>query len=336
MTLQIGLIGAGRIGKLHAENLVSRLSAANLAAIADTNLPEARKTAQAFDISQATDDYRQLLNNPDIDAIFICSSTDTHAQIIEEAVAARKHIFCEKPIDFDLDRVKHLIDLIDQSGIKFQLGFNRRFDKNFQKLHQQLRNEKLGQPHLLRITSRDPAPPPIEYIKVSGGIFLDMTIHDFDMARFLLNAEVSEVFAKGAICIDPAIGEAGDYDTALVTLTFENNVICTIDNSRQAPYGYDQRIEVLADGGMIQVGNETEDRHVIFDKDGGHSTKPLHFFIERYTQSYLTETEMFINSVLNDTPPPVNAYDGLMALKIGLAATRSGRENRPVKLSEFE
>jgi myo-inositol 2-dehydrogenase/D-chiro-inositol 1-dehydrogenase len=336
MTLQIGVIGVGRIGKLHAENLASRLPNVKLTALADVNTREAQAVAGQLGVPLATGDYREILSSPVINAVFICSATDTHAPMIEEAVAAGKHIFCEKPIDFDLDRVKNLVKIIEQSGLKFQLGFNRRFDKNFRQLRDLLHSGNLGNPHILRITSRDPAPPPIEYIKVSGGIFLDMTIHDFDMARYLMGCEVSEVYARGAALIDPAIAAAGDIDTAVITLNFENNAICAIDNSRQASYGYDQRIEVLTSKEMIQVGNETEHRHTLYDEKGGHIARPLHFFMERYTQSYLTEARLFIESILNDTPTPVSASDGLMALAIGLAAKTSCRENRPVKLEELD
>ena len=335
MAVNIGLIGTGRIGRVHAQNIVYHIRDAHLIGVADVDMASAKETASRCNVQLITDDYREIVNNPDIQAIFICSATHTHAELIQAAAAAGKHIFCEKPIDLDLHRVNELVVLIDRTKIKFQLGFNRRFDPEFQTLRNLLQSGKMGDLHILRITSRDPSPPPLEYAKISGGIFLDMTIHDFDMARFLTGSEVTEVYAAGGILIDPAFADAGDVDTAVTTLRFENGAIGTIDNSRKTTYGYDQRIEALTSRGMFSALNRTENQCQILDETGQHSSLPLHFFMERYTQSYQNIVQSFVDSILKDTPAEVTATDGLMALKMGLAAKKSVEENRPVLLDEI-
>ncbi|MBN1937138.1 MAG: inositol 2-dehydrogenase [Anaerolineae bacterium] len=333
--INVGLIGAGRIGKLHAEHLAYRIPEAGLVAVADVMFEAAQACANSFRVPLAVQDYRSILKRDEIEAVVICSSTDTHAQIIEEAARAGKHIFCEKPIDHDLKRIDRALQAVQRAGVKLQIGFNRRFDPNFKRVREMVAEGKVGQPHILRITSRDPAPPPVSYIKVSGGIFLDMTIHDFDMARYLIGAEVQEVFAAGGVMVDPAIGAAGDIDTAVVTLRFENGVLGVIDNSRQAVYGYDQRVEVFGSAGMVDTLNNTPNRAVLSNKDGVHGALPLHFFIERYTESYIAEMQAFIAAVQNDTPTPVGGLDGRAPVVIGLAAQKSLLEHRPVRLDEI-
>jgi myo-inositol 2-dehydrogenase/D-chiro-inositol 1-dehydrogenase len=276
--VRIGLIGAGRIGQVHAEVLASRVPSAELAIVADIFEPAAAELGQAYDIPY-TADYQDILKEDSIDAVAICSSTGTHAQIIIESAAAGKHIFCEKPIDHNLATIDAALKAVADSGVKFMVGFNRRFDPNFRKVRAMVAEGKIGDPHILRITSRDPAPPPVEYIKVSGGIFLDMTIHDFDMARFVMGSEVEEVYVQGAVLVDPAIGEAGDIDTAIVSLKFANGAVGTIDNSRQAVYGYDQRVEVFGSKGMIQAGNETPTTTIFSHAGAIESEKPLYFFL---------------------------------------------------------
>jgi myo-inositol 2-dehydrogenase/D-chiro-inositol 1-dehydrogenase len=256
--------------------------------------------------------------------------------MIIEAAQAGKQIFCEKPIDYDLAKIDAALQAIERAGVKLQIGFNRRFDPNFRKVREMVASGKIGQPHILRITSRDPAPPPVSYIKVSGGIFFDMTIHDFDMARYLMNSEVSEVYVAAAVLVDPAIGEAGDVDTAVITLRFENGAIGTIDNSRQAVYGYDQRVEVFGSGGMAAAGNNTPDNHLYANAEGVHTAKPLYFFLERYMDSFIAEMREFVTSVQTDQQTPVTGADGRKPVLIGMAAWKSYRENRPVKLSEIE
>ncbi|HEY66714.1 MAG TPA: inositol 2-dehydrogenase [Thermoflexia bacterium] len=332
--VNVGLIGAGRIGRLHAEHLAFRIPQANLLAVSDIILEAAQKCAAEFGIPKAIQDHREIMEDPNIEAVVICSSTDTHAQMIEEAAAAGKHIFCEKPIDFDLARIDRALAAVEEAGVKLQVGFNRRFDPDFRRVRELVAAGKIGEPHILRITSRDPAPPPIEYVKVSGGIFLDMTIHDFDMARYLIGSEVEEIYAVGGVMVDPAIGEAGDIDTAVITLCFENGVIGTIDNSRRAVYGYDQRVEVFGSGGMVAVSNKTPDSAVVSDAEGVHGPLPLYFFIERYVDSYIAEMEAFIECIQQDRMPPVTGIDGRIPVVMGYAARRSYEENRPVRLGE--
>jgi myo-inositol 2-dehydrogenase/D-chiro-inositol 1-dehydrogenase len=334
--VNVGIIGAGRIGRVHAENLAYRIPEANVVAIADIFVEAAKECATNLGIPAAHKDHRAILENSGIEAVVICSSTDTHAQFIEEAAAAGKHIFCEKPIDFDLNKIDRALGAVATAGVKLQIGFNRRFDPSFKRVRDMVAAGKIGTPHIVHIMSRDPAPPPVEYIKVSGGIFLDMTIHDFDMARYLIGSEVEEVYATGGVMVDPKIGQAGDIDTALVTLRYTNGAIGSIDNSRQAVYGYDQRVEVFGSEGSIAASNLTPDSAVFSNVDGVHAAKPLHFFIERYTEAYIAEMKEFIASILNDTAPPVTGIDGRIPVVMGLAACRSYRENHPVKLSEID
>jgi myo-inositol 2-dehydrogenase/D-chiro-inositol 1-dehydrogenase len=333
--VNVGLIGAGRIGRLHAEHLAFRIPQANLLAMSDIILEAAQRCAAAFDVPTAAQDHRAIMENPAIDAVVICSSTDTHARMIEDAAAAGKHIFCEKPIDFDLARIDRALAAVEEAGVKLQIGFNRRFDPNFKRVHDLVAEGKVGEPHILRITSRDPAPPPIEYVKVSGGIFLDMTIHDFDMARYLVGSEVEEIYVAGGVMVDPQIGQAGDIDTAVITLRFENGVVGTIDNSRQAVYGYDQRVEVFGSGGCVSADNNYPNTAVVSDGQRVHRDLPLNFFMERYVDSYVAEMETFIACVQRDEEPPVTGLDGRIPVVMGYAAAKSYAENRPVKLSEL-
>ena len=334
MTEQItrGLIGTGRIGRIHAENLTRRLPGARLLAVADIFEEAARRAAADFDIPNAYADPRPIFDDPAIDAVVICSSTDTHADFIEQAAAAGKHIFCEKPIHLDLDRIDRALAAVDAAGAKLQIGFNRRFDPSFARAQELVASGTIGEPHILRITSRDPAPPPIEYIKVSGGIFLDMTIHDFDMARFLIHDEVAEIYAAGGVLVDPAIGDAGDIDTALITLKFRNGVIGAIDNSRRAVYGYDQRVEVFGSDGVVMVGNVKPDTAVLANETGVHSAKPLYFFLERYAEAYQNEMAAFLEAIREDKTPPVTGVDGRIPVVMGYAAWESYRNNRPVQV----
>jgi myo-inositol 2-dehydrogenase/D-chiro-inositol 1-dehydrogenase len=334
--LRFGVIGAGRIGKIHAGNLATRIPDVEVAAIADVDLKSAQELATRLHVPTAVDDYHAILSDPTIDAVAICSSTDTHAKIVIEAAQAGKHIFCEKPIDHDLAKIDAALDAVEKAGVKLQIGFNRRFDPNFRKVRAMVAEGKIGDPHIIRITSRDPAPPPVSYVKVSGGMFLDMTIHDFDMARYLSGSEVEEVYVAAGVMVDPGIGEAGDVDTAVITLRFANGAIGTIDNSRKAIYGYDQRVEVFGSNGMVQAHNNTPDNDVYFNADGVHAAKPLYFFLERYMDSFIAELKDFVQSIRANTTPPVVGIDGRIPVLIGMAAKRSYLEHRPVKLSEIE
>ncbi len=333
--INVGVIGTGRIGRLHAENLAYRIPEATLIAVSDIFVEAAESVAAELGIPAAYQDHRRILDDESIEAILICSSTDTHAQFIEEAAAAGKHIFCEKPIALDLGEIDSALTAVDQAGVQLQVGFNRRFDPNFSRVREVVASGQIGTPHVLRITSRDPQPPPIEYVKVSGGIFLDMTIHDFDMARFLMGDEVEEIYAAGGVMVDPAIGEAGDIDTTIITLHFVNGALGAIDNSRQAVYGYDQRVELFGSDGVVIVSNNTPDTAVVSDATGVHSSLPLFFFVERYTESYIAEMKAFVECVLHDKTPPVTGIDGRIPVVMGYAAKKSYAENRPVKLGEI-
>jgi len=333
--LNVGLLGAGRIGRVHAENLAYRIPEVNLAAVADVFLDAAQKCAADYQIPTVTQNPQDIFNNDEIDAVIICSSTDTHAQFISDAANAGKHIFCEKPIALDLAVIDRALADVERSGVKLQLGFNRRFDPHFKAARDMVAAGKIGTPNIVHIISRDPAPPPIEYIKISGGIFLDQTIHDFDMARFLIGEEVEEIYASGGVMVDPAIGEAGDIDTAVTTLKYKNGVIGIIDNSRRAVYGYDQRVEVFGSKGSVTVANPTPHTAVYSHAETVESAKPLYFFLERYMNAYAAEMQVFIDCIQQDTPPPVTGIDGRIPVVMGLAAWKSYRENRPVKLSEI-
>lgn len=332
----LGVIGVGRIGRLHAEHLAFRLPEAECRAVADVNAEAAKACAEALNIPHWYDDYRQILADPAIQAVVICSSTDTHAQIIEEAAAAGKHIFCEKPVDHSLEKIDRALNAVAETGVLLQIGFNRRFDPNFAAVKEAITEGRVGDPHILRITSRDPAPPSVDYLKVSGGLFLDMTIHDFDMARFLAGSEVTRVHAVGGVRVNPEIGAIGDIDTAVITLEFENSLIGTIDNSRQAAYGYDQRVEVFGSEGVIATENNTPSRTVWSNRNGVHQPLPLHFFLERYTESYILEMREFVRCVKTGETPSVTGIDGRAPVVIALAAKRSLTEGRPVALSEVE
>jgi myo-inositol 2-dehydrogenase/D-chiro-inositol 1-dehydrogenase len=334
--INVGLVGAGRIGRVHAENLAYRIPEADLVAVSDVFVEAAEKLAAELQIPAAYKDHRVILDDDSVDAVLICSSTDTHAQLIEEAAEAGKQIFCEKPIAHDLADIDQALAAADRAGVKLMVGFNRRFDPNFARVREVVEAGEIGEPHILHIMSRDPAPPPIDYIKVSGGIFLDMTIHDFDMARFLVGAEVEAVYASGGVMVDPAIGAAGDIDTALITLHFENGVLGSIDNSRQAVYGYDQRVEVFGSKGAVSADNVYPNTAVISDAGRIHRDLPLNFFMDRYTQAYVCEIRAFVECVLNDTPPPITGMDGRIPVVMGLACAKSLAERRLVRLDEVE
>lgn len=324
------------IGRVHAENLAYRLPQANPTVIADINLLGAQATAEHCRIPQAVADYRAILDDPKVEAVVICSSTDTHAQMIIAAAQAGKHIFCEKPIDFSLQKIDRALAEVAKAGVKLQIGFNRRFDANFARVRQAVVAGEIGEPHLLHIISRDPEPPTPEYVKTSGGIFMDMTIHDFDMARYLIDCEVEEIFAYGGVRIDPEIGKAGDLDTVLIMLKFEDGTLGTIDNSEKATYGYDQRVEVFGSQGAIHISNNYPNNAVISNGSAIQHDRPLYFFVERYVDSYIAELRAFVQAVLEDKPTPVNGQDGRVPVVMGLAARKSYDEGRPVKLSEVD
>jgi myo-inositol 2-dehydrogenase/D-chiro-inositol 1-dehydrogenase len=334
--IKLGVIGMGRIGKVHMATLIQDVPEAEVIAVADIDIASAKELAAKYNIPFVSDNHTEIINHPDVDAVVICSPTDTHAKYIVEAAQAGKHIFCEKPVDLSLDVIRNAIHEVEKAGVKLMVGFNRRFDPNFIKVHEMVKAGKIGEPNILKITSRDPAPPPAQYIAVSGGMFLDMTIHDFDMARYITGSEVTEVYVKAAILVDPAIGEAGDVDTAIITLSFANGAIGVIDNSRKAVYGYDQRVEIFGSKGMVSADNNFPDNHRYLSSEGMHGPLPLNFFMDRYLDAYSNELKAFCHAVINDTPVPVGGQDGLMSVAIGLAAKKSVKEGRPVKLSEIK
>lgn len=333
--LNVGIIGAGRIGSLHAKSIAYNVPSAKVIGITDVNKSGLDALAAELGIEKIYADYKEMLADAAIDAVLICSSTDTHADIAIDAARAGKHIFCEKPVDLTPEKVKAVILEVEKAGVKLQVGFNRRFDHNFSQVKKMVDEGKLGDVHIVKITSRDPAPPPAEYSTVSGGMFLDMTIHDFDMARFLAGSEVTEVYVSATCLVDPAIGEAGDVDTAVINLTFANGALGVIDNSRRAVYGYDQRVEVFGNKGAAAAANDTPTTVTFSGEDGVVGDKPLYFFLERYMQSFRDEMLQFVDAVNNDKPTPTTVDDGLKSLMIALAAKKSVAEKRPVSLSEF-
>ena len=335
--VNVGIIGAGRIGKVHVESICTQVPNAKVKMLADPFMTDATaEWAKNMGVEAVTKDYKEILADPDIDAVLICSSTDTHSPISVEAIKAGKHVFCEKPIDHDVKKIQDVIDALKDSNVKYQVGFNRRFDHNFEAVQQAVAAGKVGDIHVIKVTSRDPEPPCAEYVKVSGGMFLDMTIHDFDMVRFLAGCDAEEVYVQSAVLVDPAIGEAGDVDTAVITLKMANGAIAVIDNSRKAVYGYDQRAEVFGSKGMVMNANDSQSNAVIANADGVTGEKPMFFFLERYMAAYAQEITEFVDAIVNDTDTPVGVEDGLKPVLMGLAAKKSVEEHRPVKISEIE
>jgi myo-inositol 2-dehydrogenase/D-chiro-inositol 1-dehydrogenase len=333
--LNIGIIGAGRIGTVHAETLAFRVPQAQIVAIADVNPDTARLLAARCGIGEVVGSADQILQNPAIEAVLICSSTDTHADLIVQAAAAGKHIFCEKPIAHSLCEIDRALAAVKQAGVKLQIGFNRRFDSNYSRVRQGITSGEIGVVRLMHIISRDPAPPPLSYIRVSGGMFMDMTIHDFDMARFLIGDEVEEIYTSGGVMVDPEIGGAGDLDTAVLLLRFRNGVIGTIDNCRQAAYGYDQRLEVLGSQGKIATENRYPNQAVVSTGDAVRQDLPLRFFMERYKESFENELQSFVKAVCENRPTEVTGMDGRIPVVMALAARKSYDERRPVRLNEI-
>ncbi|MGH0052247.1 MAG: inositol 2-dehydrogenase, partial [Sphaerochaetaceae bacterium] len=292
--------------------------------------------AHSLGIAIATKDPSQLINHPEIDAILVCSSTSTHADFTMAAAKVGKHIFCEKPIDLSVQKGLEAIKVAKKHNVKLQLGFNRRFDHNFKHIHDLTTAGKVGDIHIVKITSRDPAPPSPAYVAVSGGIFLDMMIHDFDMARFQAGSEITSVYATGAVLVDPEIGKAGDIDTAIVTLTFANGAIGVIDNSRQAVYGYDQRVEVFGNKGVAQAENDRPTNVTLSTADQVSIDKPLYFFLERYEDAFVDEITSFSEAITEDKEVIVSGEDGLEDMVAALAAGKSLQEKRVITIEEMK
>jgi myo-inositol 2-dehydrogenase/D-chiro-inositol 1-dehydrogenase len=332
--IHFGIIGAGRIGRVHAETLSFRMPEASIVAITDINLEAAQSLACHCAIPKVAGSAEEVLADREIDAVLICSSTDTHAELIIKAAEAGKHIFCEKPIAFKLCEIDKALAAVKAAGVQLQIGFNRRFDANFARVRQAVTSGEIGAPRLMHIISRDPAPPAISYIRVSGGIFMDMTIHDFDMARFLIGDEVEEIYTTADVMVDPEIGKAGDLDTALIVMRFRSGVIGTIDNSRKAAYGYDQRVEILGSDGKIETDNCYPNHAVVSSGKNVYKDLPLNFFMERYTESFATELQSFTQALIESRPTAVTGIDGRIPVVMALAARKSYDEHRPVRLEE--
>ncbi len=328
--LNTGLLGAGRIAGVHATAITTN-PGSRLVAVSDINTEAVARLAAQYGAEARTTDA--ILNDPKIDAVLIATSTDTHSDLIERATAAGKAVLCEKPVDLSLSRAQACQQAVAKNGKPVMIGFNRRFDPNFAALKTALDNGEIGKPELLSITSFDPAPPPVVYIKVSGGLFRDMMIHDFDMANFLMGAAPVAVSAVGSSIVDPAIGAAGDIDTAVVTLTYSDGRIAVIKNSRRAVYGYDQRVELLGSEGLLQAQNMLENTVVKSTTAGVTGAKPTYFFLERYMPAYAAEWTAFVTAVNTGGDLPVTLADGVAALAMAEAATRSAKTGAPVALA---
>ncbi len=333
--VKIGVLGTGRIGSMHADLLQHQVAGATVTAVFDVMAESAANAGAAVD-AEVMGSAQALIDNPEVEAVAICTSTDTHVEMMVAAAKAGKAIFCEKPISLDLELVDIGLAAVAEAGVPLQIGFNRRFDAGHAAVRQAVADGVVGEVRQVRITSRDPEPPPISYIKVSGGIFNDMTIHDFDMARFVTGSDVAEVYAKGDCRVDPEIGTAGDLDTIVVMLTHEDGTLTTIDNCRQAAYGYDQRVEAFGSLGISTSENQLDHNTITRTATGGHTAKVPYFFLDRYIPSYLAQWEAFVSAISNGTEVPVSGADGRAPLVIGQAALRSVREERPVLTSEFD
>lgn len=333
--INVAIIGVGRIGSIHFKNLKSNDSV-NIKYLCDIAADDSWK--KKYEGYTVITDYEEVLSDSSVDAVLICTPTDLHPAMVSAAAKAGKNIFCEKPLGFDMNEILNSYEDVKKSNIIMGVGFNRRFDKNFYRIveHRQLGN--IGEPQVLKITSRDPEPPSIDYVKHSGGLFMDMMIHDFDMARFIPDHEITEVYATGANLIDPAIADAGDIDTAIVTLTYDNGMIGVIDNSRQAVYGYDQRIELFGSKGMAKANNVNDTTTEYYSSEDVQSDKPMFFFLQRYMDAYKSEIEQFISLVegkeIGDRV--LGSYeDGIKAIKLAEAAAKSLKDKKPVKIEDL-
>lgn len=333
--VKIGIIGAGRIGKVHAK-AASNLNGAKIIWLADPIAPDLEETAKSMGIEKTSKNYKDILNDKEVNAIFICTPTDTHYTISMEALNFGKHVFCEKPVDLELGRVKDVKDLVAKTGKKYMVGFNRRFDHNFMAIKENIDKGLIGKLELIQITSRDPEPPPISYVKVSGGLFCDMMIHDFDMVRYLSSSNAKSVTAIGDALVNPKIKtEGNDIDTAIVSIELENGALAVITNSRRASYGYDQRAEVHGELGALSCSNDTSNTLVISSKDGIIHEKPLYFFLERYLNAYKMEIEIFVDSIINNKETPVTIEEAYQSLLLAKTAQKSLIENRKVYINEL-
>lgn len=328
--LKIGVVGCGRIGKLHINNLINAVPGVEVIAAADPMLDKsgAREWLAERGIENVSTDFMDVVNNPEVDVVFVCSSTDTHSMVSLAAANAGKHVFCEKPVDYDVAKIQEVIAAVEKNGVKFQVGFNRRFDHNHKAVADSVKDGTVGDPHIVIVSSRDPEPPPASYVAVSGGIFYDMMIHDFDMVRYVTGSEAVEISAVGSCLVNPNLqAESGipDVDTAVVTMKMANGCIAVINNSRQAVYGYDQRVEVFGSKGMASDGNDLLNTTTVMTRDGAKGEKPLWFFLERYNTAFVEQVKSFVDAIVSDKPVAVGAIDGLRPVLMAAAATESCR-----------
>ncbi len=331
--VRVGVLGMGRQGQIHSQNVAFRIPEAELVCAADISMERVKQVGiEGIDLY---DDYKKVLARDDIDAVIIATATDTHEQVIKDTVAAGKDMFCEKPIATTLEAIDEVLGIVKKGGVRFMVGFNRRFDPTFKRVREHVEKGNVGKPFIVNITSRDPKPPHLEYLKVCGGIFFDTTVHDFDMARFLSGDEIVEVYATGNVLVDERIGELGDLDTTMVTLKFKNGAVGSINNCRQTGYSYDQRVEVFGSKGCAVGNNETPNRVELTNPEGTHSDVPLYFNIERYPEAFFGEVEAFIHSIVNDEAVPVTGEDGRKAVVLSMAAKKSWQGNRPVRAEEI-
>jgi myo-inositol 2-dehydrogenase/D-chiro-inositol 1-dehydrogenase len=332
--VKIAVIGTGRMGSVHTRNIARLIPEADLVAVCDIRLEVAQAVADELGVRRVVKDYKELLADPEIEAVLIATSTPTHAFIIKDSALAGKQIFCEKPLAMDLAEIDEALAAVAKAGVKLQVGFNRRFDKSYQRVHEIVASGEIGRPCILHIVNRDPDFPSMEFLRVSGGMFLDLGIHDLDMVRYQMG-DVEEVYAAGAVLLNDELKEFGDIDTGLILLKFANGAMGTIDNSRRAVYGYDQRLEVFCSNGTAMMENEKETTAVKGNMNGFTSAKPPYFFMQRYAPCYVEEVRQFVECVRDGKKTPTSGADGRAAVVLGYAALKSLRENRPVKVSEI-
>ncbi len=332
--INIAVIGTGRIGSVHTRNLIRSIPEANVIAACDIRLEVAQAVADELGIDRVVKDYHELLRDKDIEALLIATNTDTHAMIVNDAARAGKQVFCEKPLALNLADIDDVMRIVETSGIKLQVGYNRRFDKSFQRVRQIVTSGEIGHPCILHITNRDPEPPSYEYAKTSGGMFLDMSIHDFDMLRFQVG-EVDEIYAMGSVLVAPYLEELGDVDVDIISLKFANGAVGAIDNSRKCVYGYDQRLEVFCSNGTAFAGNEYENVAVRGNGEGYLAARVPYSFIQRYADCYIEEVRQFLCCVRDNLPVSPTGYDSRASVVLGLAAWESYQQKRPIKVSDF-
>jgi myo-inositol 2-dehydrogenase/D-chiro-inositol 1-dehydrogenase len=332
--VRVALIGAGRIGQRHAATLASSIPRAELAIIADVHGPSAETLATKVRCQHWTGDPESVLGDASIDAIVIASSTDSHAPLIVAAADAGKQIFCEKPIALDLEATDRALDAVERAGVRLQIGFQRRFDKAYHKAKELIDVGALGRIEAIRDTMRDPAPAPRAYLETSGGLYRDMTIHNFDCVRWMMGQEVKELFAMGSAIVSPMFQELGDIDTSVISLRFSDDSLGVIDNSRRSGFGYDVRTEVFGSEGALMIGCSRDTPMLRLDANGIHSDH-IYWFLERFDQAYVDELKMFVDGIVDGTPPPVDGDDARAAMVLAYAAEASLREKEPVAPSRF-